>query len=313
MFDTPVGEKNEKLISYIIGATSLAIAFFLSLLLIILVARYNPASATNDIFYSIVLGVITPFLVFFAVIGTRAIMAPILDEKELLSVNGWRNLAIALLVVAATGFILGHWIALILPVSMSFLCMSKDARLHKTNQYLKIVKVKLFNSPIYIHWSILLVMAIIFLSGYKDPIQSIIIVLSYFSILLLHEYGHGYVVKRIGYEVIETRFSFLHGLCVYEDPHNEMHNIKIAWGGVLAQLMVAIPLIILSRFKITYDIPYFGVISNILGNINLMIAIFNMAPIRGLDGYTAWKIVPVIHRNWRNRSLRIKKKHNVSK
>lgn len=114
MFDNPAGEKNEKLISYIIGAASLVIAFFLSLLLIILVARYNPSSVTNDIFYSIVLGVITPFFVFFVVIGIRAIMAPILDEKELLSVNGWRYLAIALLVVAATGFILGHWIALIL-------------------------------------------------------------------------------------------------------------------------------------------------------------------------------------------------------
>ena len=160
--------------------------------------------------------------------------------------------------------------------------------------YYTLNKIKLLNAPVSVHWSALLVIAIIIVAGVKQPIHALIAAVSYFSILVIHELGHGLLAKKYGCTVYEIKIGFLHGVCVYEQPYNEEHDIKIAWGGVIAQLIIAIPLIVLSQYSVLTDISYFGPVYAFLGYISLIFVVFNLAPAQGLDGGKAWKIIPLL-------------------
>jgi len=132
---------------------------------------------------------------------------------------------------------------------------------------------------------------LVFIYGYNSPIHSIIFVISYFSILVIHEYGHGYVASKLGYQVHEIKLSFVHGLCLTELPKSEIDQIKIAWGGPLAQMIVAGPIIILSNIEFLSDNTYLASVFIYLGYLNLLLALVNLIPIKEMDGYIAWKII----------------------
>jgi len=167
-------------------------------------------------------------------------------------------------------------------------------------QYYLIKRFKLFNSPVFVHWTAILVIMLIIVTSYKTPLLASISAISYFSILLIHEFGHGFIASRLGYKVFETRIGFFHGLCISEEPYNEIDHIKIAWAGSLAQLVIAIPLVTLSNFKIFSELSYFGPVYVFLGYFSMAIALFNLAPAKGLDGYIAWKIIPRTYRKWKS-------------
>ncbi len=164
-----------------------------------------------------------------------------------------------------------------------------------------------------VHWSALLVIGIILVTGYKELIHAIIAATSYFTILLVHEYGHGFVANKLGYKVFETRIAFFHGMCVFEEPYSEEHHIKIAWAGSLAQLLVAIPLIALSQVKAVSDISYLGPVYAFLGYISVFVALVNLAPSQGLDGHIAWRIIPLTYKKWRSKPKKKKKNYKIVK
>lgn len=169
-------------------------------------------------------------------------------------------------------------------------------------QYYKLNGFRILNAAVSAHWSALLVIAAIIVFGYKEPLHALIAVTSYFSILIIHEFGHAFVAARLGYRVYEIKIGFIHGVCCYESPYNELDHIKIAWGGVLAQLIVAIPVLVLAQFKAIADITYLGPIIAFLGYVSLIIALFNLAPAQGLDGHMAWKIVPLLFNRIKSRA-----------
>ena len=179
--------------------------------------------------------------------------------------------------------------------------------------YYTIKRFRIFNAPVSVHWSALLVIGIILVTGYKEPIHAVIAAASYFSILLIHEIGHGFVANKLGYKVFETKIAFFHGMCIFKEPYNEEHHIKIAWAGSLAQIFVAIPLIVLSQFKVVSDISYLGPVYAFLGYLSVLVALVNLAPSQGLDGHIAWRIIPLTYRKWRNKPKKKKKKFNVVK
>ena len=66
----------------------------------------------------------------------------------------------------------------------------------------------------------------------------------------------------------------------------------IAWGGVIAQALVLVPLITwVTVFGYT-RLDAINMIIAILGFFSLGVAIFNLLPVRGLDGWIAWQIFP---------------------
>jgi len=124
-------------------------------------------------------------------------------------------------------------------------------------------------------------------------------VFSYLGAILLHEVGHAYCARRLGYPLMEIRIGSVHGVCAYDAPENQRDESIIAWGGVLAQLVVAIPLIVLAQTTPITQIPGFGPIVVFLGYLSVGIALINLIPTPGLDGYEAWKLFPILWSQWR--------------
>lgn len=78
----------------------------------------------------------------------------------------------------------------------------------------------------------------------------------------------------------------------------------MAWGGIVAQLLVAIPILICEAVFPAFAAGPFGVVVLVLGYVNLLVALFNLAPVHGMDGELAWRVVPL----WRESHRRPKQK-----
>ena len=173
--------------------------------------------------------------------------------------------------------------------------------------HIQIKYLKIYGAPVYIHKINLAIIAILLIFTLNDPISGPITLCSYLSIILLHEYGHAFFINKLGYKTHAIYLGVIHGLCEYELPYIMKHQAIIAWGGVLAQLFVAIPLIIISQ---TTDISRIQGVSQIvafLGYISALVSVVNLAPARGLDGATAWKIFPILIKEKLNKKPKRKK------
>src|SRR4029077_12330948 len=80
-----------------------------------------------------------------------------------------------------------------------------------------------------------------------------------------------------------------------EAPITEWERCVISWGGVAAQLLIAIPLCLLDALWHRPLGPLAPVVL-ILGYWSLVVAIFNLIPSRGLDGQVAWRIIPLLRK-----------------
>jgi len=145
---------------------------------------------------------------------------------------------------------------------------------------------------VYVHWSIL-AFAVVILAGTRRQLTSTLIgMAAYLALLILHESGHLFMARRRGYRAFSMALYPIFGLASFEAPDSRIDRALIAWGGVLAQAVVAVPLtlyIILAGYT-----PFEPVNAAlvILGGYSLVVAAFNLLPIRPLDGSRAWDIVP---------------------
>jgi Zn-dependent protease len=176
--------------------------------------------------------------------------------------------------------------------------------------YTRITFLSAFGARVHIHWSALLVMGGILAVSIRNPVMAAITICSYFGIIFLHEAGHAYFATRLGYRAFDIYLGFFHGLCVYEDPRNSKHEAIIAWGGVFAQLLFAIPIILVSQAEAAEHVPGFGPVVAFLGYVSAMVAFVNLAPGRGLDGYKAWGLIPIV---WAERHKKPDKRGTVTK
>ncbi len=160
--------------------------------------------------------------------------------------------------------------------------------------YLRLNFIRIYRAPILVHWSVLVACIAILATSYSEPIFAVLFAASYFGVILLHEFGHAFLVTRFGYHVRSVKVTILHGACEYETPWNEREDVVIAWGGVLAQLAVAIPLICIAALFGMRDLGYLRPVIVFLGFYSVIVAIINLAPSPSLDGYKAWKLIPML-------------------
>lgn len=126
----------------------------------------------------------------------------------------------------------------------------------------------------------------------------------YLSIIFVHEVGHALVANRLGLGVLNIQIGWIHGAREYEDSDNEWRAILVAWGGVAAQVAIAIIVLTIAAVIPGEDLGYFGPVEVFLGYLNLMVAAVNLAPSRELDGAVAWRILPYMFRSRRPRPRR---------
>lgn len=144
----------------------------------------------------------------------------------------------------------------------------------------------------YVHWSVFAVIAFILAGVASRPGLTILGLLCYLSIFLIHEAGHALVAQRKGCRVLSIQIYPIFAITQFEAPWSRLDHSVIAWGGVLAQAIFFVPLVSwvaafgYSRFE------WFNMIIAILGFYSLAVAIFNLLPVRPLDGATAWRLFP---------------------
>jgi Zn-dependent protease len=144
-----------------------------------------------------------------------------------------------------------------------------------------------------LHWSTLVICALIVAFSLPNPTNALVLILSFFAILMVHEWGHVIAARRCRCVAWSIEIYPLFGLTRISAPASFYDECVIAWGGVLAQLAVATPLLA-GAALFGASSPATKAAVGIFGYFNLIIAILNLIPARGLDGAKAWSIVPML-------------------
>lgn len=140
-------------------------------------------------------------------------------------------------------------------------------------------------APVLLHWSLALGLlafgGIRFVPGFW---------LGFTLLILIHELGHAYLVRRMGYGVQAVVVHGFGGFCSWNGHATRLEHAVIAWGGVLGQAIL---------LALTYAyISVFGEPTSVFGwqvrdawiRANLWIMALNLLPVAPLDGAEAWQL-----------------------
>ncbi len=112
---------------------------------------------------------------------------------------------------------------------------------------------------------------------------------AFLLLILMHELGHAFLVRRFGLYLVSVDVHGLGGLCQWSGTTTPTRRALLAWGGIFGQ----IPLLILG-LVLTYTLPvhnpYLAQALNCLVMTNLLMMGINLIPIPGFDGAEAWKL-----------------------
>lgn len=146
------------------------------------------------------------------------------------------------------------------------------------------------SAPINLHFSI--VLAVLYFMTVKGMVFGLVASIAYLGLIILHEMGHAFFVKKYNHELEEIRIYPIHGVCFYHVDEGWLTETLIFAGGLLVQLVVFIVwMIIMSSINALnlYALEnLLSPISYIFIKINLITMIINLLPIQGLDGYELW-------------------------
>ena len=143
---------------------------------------------------------------------------------------------------------------------------------------------------VYLHWSVLVIGVVILMGSFERPVETLTAWTSYFSVLLIHECGHMVVAQRKGCQVHSIELYPIHGCVRYSEPWSYYDDAVIAWGGILAQASVGIPLVLFDAVFEPTRPTVLKVIIAVLGYFSIIVAVGNLLPIPPLDGAKAWYV-----------------------
>jgi Zn-dependent protease len=150
--------------------------------------------------------------------------------------------------------------------------------------------------PFYIHWSVLLWLPF-YWSSYPDAAWAIFSMMILLGLLLAHEAGHAIAAKSCGLRVYAIEAALFRGLCWHEPARSERDEVLVAWGGVLAQLAVML-LALVAESLLKQGNPDWAYALRpmfyVLIKANLVLVVLNLLPIAPLDGYRAWRVIPLL-------------------
>lgn len=157
-----------------------------------------------------------------------------------------------------------------------------------------------FGIDVKVHWTFFLLLAFFAYLSYANT-QSVVnalitmgIVVALFLCVVLHEYGHSIVARRLGSEVQDITILPIGGLARMKSlPERPIDEVKVAVAGPLVNVVLA-PIFIALAFAFGFDV---STLSNVfeaqdsvgnvllyLGGINIFLVVFNMIPAFPMDG-----------------------------
>lgn len=162
-------------------------------------------------------------------------------------------------------------------------------KFQKMFEVMEVRRVKVF-----IHWSVILISAVILCGAIEDPLLAFTVLACYYGVILLHECGHLVAAQRKGCTVFSVDLYPIWGLTHFSEPYSRRDRCVIAWGGVVAQAIVGLPMIaVVEIFGYTRFAPVNAILA-IFGFFSLSVAVFNLIPVPPLDGATALRLLPAL-------------------
>ena len=142
---------------------------------------------------------------------------------------------------------------------------------------------RLFDIPVYLHWTFLLLLGVVGLLGLfqGDPaaaLGGVVLIVSVFGCVLLHEFGHALAARRYGIVTQDVTLLPIGGVArLARMPEEPKQELVVALAGPAVNVAIAavlFPLIALTGKAFLAQ----------LFAINLVLALFNMLPAFPMDG-----------------------------
>ena len=149
-------------------------------------------------------------------------------------------------------------------------------------------------ADVYVHWSVFLIAALMLATVVRRPLVTLAGLAGWFGVMLIHECGHAFAAQRYRCAVQSIDLYPIFGVTWLETPWSRFADCVITWCGVLAQALVAIPIVVfLAHYGYSRFEPLNAVLA-LLGPYSLLVAVVNLVPLGRLDGARAWKLLPVL-------------------
>jgi Zn-dependent protease/predicted transcriptional regulator len=153
---------------------------------------------------------------------------------------------------------------------------------------------QLFNIPIFIHWSFLLLpLIVIYRSDALETVNivwELALVFALFGCVLLHEFGHALSARRYGVKTLDIILSIIGGVArLTRLPEKPWQELVVAAAGPAVNVVITAVIGFLLWITGNFDLPYAGVIDSsnflpILAFANIALAVFNLVPAFPMDG-----------------------------
>jgi stage IV sporulation protein FB len=125
-----------------------------------------------------------------------------------------------------------------------------------------------------VHWSTPLIAVI------AGAVYHPFVALAYLLVIVVHELGHAFFVRRFGMRVLSIDVHGFGGVCRWAGSTTPVRLAIIAWGGILFQLVLG------GACLVYKNETFLGMVFGV----NLLLMIVNALPIPGLDGWEAWRL-----------------------
>ena len=150
--------------------------------------------------------------------------------------------------------------------------------------------------PVSMHWTVLLTLPWMYLM-LNDLLATLIAFAGFCFVLVAHEFGHVLMARWRGSYVDDIMLAGIHG----RTSHGIVtrgNEIAIAWGGVLAQLVVLAFALLMGALLADTRSQWVWIIAAPLSwaliKWNLFLMIAALLPIGPFDGHMAWKAFPYL-------------------
>lgn len=158
--------------------------------------------------------------------------------------------------------------------------------------------------PISMHWTVLISIAWLYLL-FWNLLATAIASFAFLALLLVHEFGHVFALRRRGVAIESIQLFGIHGKTSHEWASATTEMVA-AWGGVGAQMLV-----LCAALAIGYRINVLGSSSivNVIADpvlfvwtkLNIFLMIIALLPIGPFDGHNAWQVISWGRNNIRKR------------
>ena len=149
--------------------------------------------------------------------------------------------------------------------------------------------------PVQMHWTVLLAFAWMYLI-FMDVVLMLLSIPFVFLILAVHELGHVVMLRRRRIAVTGVSLWGIHGETSYNEYAAKAGDaVAVAWGGVLAQLLLMLAALAVTALVPFSAIPFGAQLSTVmfvvLVKLNIFLMIVALLPIGPFDGHAAWQVL----------------------